>query len=204
MAISNPITETWQDAALSRPPGGARNRIIPAAAYVLRTEPDNFSVQRVARKAGISARAIYGHFSSGAELASAARMLMLQEMIERLPARVNPFLEPREALRAFAHSMAEVFRSENAAWIMLGRQDGAFMHQYRRSLRRPLVQEVEAYLQARLAESCASDGPASRAEIFVTATEAIAINYAPELALDLEVTDALDWFVKSFCAALNL
>src|SRR5687767_11079373 len=90
MAISDRMTESWQAPSFSPPRGSARNRIIPAAAHVLQTEPDNFSVQRVARRAGISARAIYGHFSSGAELASAARMLMLQEMIERLPAQVNP------------------------------------------------------------------------------------------------------------------
>jgi AcrR family transcriptional regulator len=205
MAISDQITESWQAPSFSPPRGSARNRIIPAAAHVLQTEPDNFSVQRVARRAGISARAIYGHFSSGAELASAARMLMLQEMIERLPAQVNPVLEPREALRRYARSMADVFRPENATWMMLGRQDEAFMHQYRRVLRRPLVQEVELYLQARKAGlNGGPGGTATHAEIFVMATEGIAITHAPQLALNLELTEALDWFVNSFCAALRL
>jgi AcrR family transcriptional regulator len=172
---------------------------------VLRAEPEHFSVQRVARRAGFSARTVYGHFASGDELAQAARLSNLHAITSELPGRIDDKADPRIALRQFASQMATAIRQQGSASLLLSRQDATVRLEYRRLLRAPLVHEVTAYLRRQ-----GSDGllgysdRATLAELIVTIIESIIINYDAEIALTLDCEEALDRSIDALCAALRI
>lgn len=180
----------------------SRGRILAAAAEILRTEPDNFSLQRVARKAGLSPRAIYGYFESGAELASVARLSTLNSIVEMLPNSVNFGEKPDVAVRHFALAVAAALQSHGSAWLLLGRQDAEFRSEYRRSLRIPLVRSLNNYLQkTRHGDRLDAISNAQLAELLVTAIESVVVNHDDDLALALECNDAIDHLVRAIFEA---
>lgn len=183
----------------------SRQRIIDAAAEVLRIEPEGFSVQRVARVAGFSARAIYGHFESGAELAHAARIYNLKSIIEKLPDRINGTIEPPLALRQFAYRIAEAMRQQGSASLLLSRQDDAFRGEYRRLLRAPLVRELDSYLRQRQLGTQVGDYDRARlAELIVTVIESIIVNFDSDIALNLDCNEMLNRSMEAMCAAFGI
>ena len=184
--------------------GNSRNRIIAAAANVLQHEPDNFSVQRVARQAGISARAVYGYFESGAELARTARLSTLDAIISRLPSDISGVTQPAEALQHLAHEIAKALRPHGSAWLLASRQDDVFRTQYRHAVRWPLISLVEAYILARRGGATSGFGHSKLAEILVTAIESIVVNYDPQLALGDDCADVLDEIVRAICEAHDI
>lgn len=183
----------------------SRQRIIEAAAEVLRIEPESFSVQRVARVAGFSARAIYGHFESGAELAHAARIHNLKSIIEKLPSHVNGSIEPPLALRQFAFHIAEALRQQGSASLLLSRQDDAVRGEYRRLLRAPLVREVDSYLRHRQPGTQVADYDRARlAELIITVIESIVVNFDSDIALNLDCNEMLNRSIEAMCAAFGI
>jgi AcrR family transcriptional regulator len=186
----------------AQPGEQSRGRILAAAADILRTEPDNFSLQRVARRAGISARAVYGHFESGAELACIARLSTLNSIVEMLPTSIGGTEQPEAAVRQFALSMAAALQSHGSAWLLLGRQDAQFRAEYRRSLRLPLVRSLNSYLvKHRHGARLAKISNAQLAELLVTAIESVVVNHDDDLALALECNDAIDHLVRAIFEA---
>jgi AcrR family transcriptional regulator len=190
----------------SRPPTPSgeqsRSRILAAAAEILRTEPENFSLQRVARRAGLSPRAIYGYFESGADLASVARLSTLNDIVELLPASVNEAAHPASAIRQYALQAATALQSHGSAWLLLGRQEAAFRSQYRRSIRLPLIRALNNYLlDHRPNGTPAEISNAQLAELLVTAIESIAVNFDDDLALELEANEAVDRVVGAILQA---
>ena len=180
----------------------SRGRILAAAAEILRTEPDNFSLQRVARKAGLSPRAIYGYFESGAELANVARLSTLNCIVEMLPNSINVGEPPDVAVRHFALAVAAALQSHGSAWLLLGRQDTEFRSEYRRSLRIPLVRSLHNYLQkTRHGDRLDAISNAQLAELLVTAIESVVVNHDDDLALSLECNDAIDHLVRAIFEA---
>lgn len=183
----------------------SRQRIIDAAAEVLRIEPEGFSVQRVARVAGFSARAIYGHFESGAELAHAARIHNLNSIIQKLPDHINVTIEPPLALRQFAFRIAEAMQQQGSASLLLSRQDDALRGEYRRLLRAPLVREVDSYLRQRQLGAQAVDCDRVRlAELIVTVIESIVVNFDSDIALNLDCNEMLNRSMEAMCAAFGI
>ena len=184
---------------------GSRQRIIDAAAEVLRIEPENFSVQRVARSAGFSARAIYGHFESASQLAHIGRIHNLTSIIERLPSHVDGAIEPRLALRQFAFHIAEAMRQQGSASLLLSRRDDAFRGEYRRLLRAPLVREVASYLRRRQLGTMVADHDRDRlAELIVTVIESIVVNFDSDIALNLDCNEMLNRSIEAMCAAFGI
>ena len=180
----------------------SRSRILAAAAEILRTDPDNFSLQRVARKAGISPRAIYGYFESGAELAGVARLSALNSIVEMLPASISHADQPEGAIRQFASAVATALRSHGSAWLVLGRQDAAFRSQYRRTLRLPLIRELSSYLmQHRPTGALADFSNSQLAELLVTAIESVVVNFDDDLALELQFSETIDRIVRAILKA---
>ena len=188
--------------APGRPGGNSRSRIVAAAADVLQNEPDNFSVQRVARQAGISARAVYGYFESGAELARTARLSTLQDIVTKLPCRISGEGQPTEALQQFAHEVADALRPHGSAWLLASRQDEVFRSEYRHTVRRPLISQVEGYIHGRGDQGRALDHNDGRlAELLVTTIESVVVNYDPELEVGGDCDEFLDEIVHAICNA---
>ena len=182
--------------------GNSRNRIIAAAADVLQNEPDNFSVQRVARQAGISARAVYGYFESGAELARTARLSTLQNIVTKLPCRIDGEEQPTKALQQFAHEVADALRPHGSAWLLASRQDDVFRSEYRHTVRRPLVSQVEAYIDGRGDQRRPADCSHARlADLLVTTIESVVVNYDPDLDVGGDCDELLDKIVGAICSA---
>lgn len=203
-AVQN-IGDGMRSGPAGAPPSNARSRIVAAAAEVLRTEPENFSVQRVARQASISARAVYGHFESGAELARTARLSVLEKIVAKLPADISDLSDGDAALRRFALEIARTLRPQGAAWLLLSRQDEVFRAQYRRSFRLPLIRVVNNYLRQRQSEGrLAHDNVSNLAELLVTTIESIVINDDPDLALELDSEEAVDRVVRAICKAYSI
>lgn len=180
----------------------SRGRILAAAAEILRTEPENFSLQRVARKAGLSPRAIYGYFESGADLASVAQLSTLNVIVEMLPATVDKAAHPASAIRQYALEVAAALQSHGSAWLILGRQEAAFRSQYRRSIRLPLIRAINNYLlEHRPGGTLAEFSNAQLAELLVTTIESIAVTFDDDLALELEAMEAIDRVVRAILQA---
>ena len=180
----------------------SRSRILAAAAEILRTEPESFSLQRVARRAGLSPRAIYGYFESGADLASVARLSTLSGIAELLPTSVDEAADPASAIRQFALQAATALQSHGSAWLLLGRQEAAFRSQYRRSIRLPLIRTLNNYLLDRRPGGALGEFTnAMLAELLVTAIESIAVNFDDDLALELQANEAVDRVVGAILQA---
>ena len=179
----------------------SRGRILAAAAEILRNEPESFSLQRVARRAGISPRAIYGHFESGAELAQVARLSALNAIVETLPPSVEGE-RPEAAVLQFASAVAASLQAYGSVWLLLGRQDPGFRLQYRRSVRLQLIRELNSYLIMLRPNGDMADMSNSRlAELLVTAIESIVVNFDEDLALELDCEEAIDQVVRAILQA---
>lgn len=204
MPAQHSINSLSAGASLAPAPG-TRERIITAAADLMKAEPGDFSVQRVARHAGFSARAIYGHFESGTELALHARLLTLQQLTCALPIEVRSGVTPLEALRQFAFHMSAAIRTLGAMWLMSSRKDPAFRTEYRRAVRGRLVAQVEQYLLGLELEAPVNGSSCGDlAEWFVTMIESLTINHEAEFALQMQLEDSIDWTVQSFALSNGL
>ena len=182
--------------------GNSRSRIVAAAADVLQNEPDNFSVQRVARQAGISARAVYGYFESGAELARTARLSTLHDIVAKLPCRISDEAQPVRALQLFAHEIADALRPHGSVWLLSSRQDEMFRSEYRHMVRRPLVGQVEAFIRGRGDQRRPADYSDARlAELLVTTIESVVVNCDPEIQAGVDCNELLDEIVHAICHA---
>ena len=182
--------------------GNSRSRIVAAAADVLQNEPDNFSVQRVARQAGISARAVYGYFESGAELARTARLSTLHDIVAKLPCRISGDTHPVQALQLFAHEIADALRPHGSAWLLASRQDEVFRSEYRHMVRRPLISQVEGFIHGRGDQRRpAGHNDAHLAELLVTTIESLVVNCDPEIQGGVDCVELLDEIVHSICHA---
>ena len=179
-----------------------RDRIIAAAVGLLRAEPDRFSVQRVARLAGLSARAIYGHFESGIELERTAHQSMLEAIARAIPVDIPDTVPAEEALQQFAHSFAAALQPDASALLLACRQNDVLRSEYQRRLRRPLIHLLEIYLrQHRPGVQPGGCSHAKLAELLVTTIESIVVNYDPYLAFEVSSAELLNEVVSAICDA---
>lgn len=179
-----------------------RERIIAVAAAIVSSQPESFSVQRVARAAGLSARAIYGHFSSGKELEQAAQLSLLHTIRRKLPEKVNPETSVSEALEEFAQLVANAISPYASGLMIACRQSEKLRSEYHHWLRAPLIYELAIYIRShRFATGHIQSDENELAELLLIAIESIVATHHATQSATISLGDALNKVVRGICVA---
>jgi TetR/AcrR family transcriptional repressor of mexJK operon len=92
---------------------GARRRALAAAREVLRDQGyGSFSVERVARAAGLSRRTLYNQFECRAELYRTVRLELFAEVEGQLPREISRTAPLREAIEHFVRDSCAALSSD--------------------------------------------------------------------------------------------
>ncbi|WP_116091641.1 TetR/AcrR family transcriptional regulator [Sphingomonas crusticola] len=150
---------------------GARRRALAAAREVLRDQAyGSFSVERVARLAGLSRRTLYNQFEDRAELYRIVRLELVVEVETVLPREINRNLPLREAMEQFVRE-AWLALSGEAHLQLRGAvaRDGADLpwlsEMYRQRVVLPLEWAIERCLVRQIHDhGLAIDEPSAHAE----------------------------------------
>lgn len=153
---------------------GARRRALAAAHKVLRDHSyGSFSVERVARAAGLSRRTLYNQFGGRDELYRIVRLELMAEVEAVLPREIGRGVPLRQAIEAFVRAACAALAGNahvqlRAAVIRDGSELSWLPTLYRERIVQPLEWAVErCLLQQEHDHALAVDEPAGQAQRLV-------------------------------------